>query len=139
MNGRTVVLKQPHGVVLLREKDGASERMRSIVELRNGGHGTFTRQHLLQGTHRDHERDIGLPVAGHVGAAISKGRRVDGELQRPACIASANITHQDVVVQRFRRVFRFSFLQIFTSPEAGSSGTGRIGSTLFKPMASGSA
>ena len=107
-------------------------RGRSIVELGDGGNGTLSRQHLLQSAHRNHQRDVGLPVAGHVRAAVSERRRVDGELERSTCVAATYVAHQDVVVQRFRVGFRFSFLQIFTSSKAGSSEPEFSASTLFK-------
>ena len=106
-------------------------RVRSIVELGDGGYSTLSRQHFLQSAHRDDQWDIGLPVACHVRAAVSERRRVDGELEGSTCVASANVAHQDVVVQRFRIVFRFSFLQIFTSSEAASSEPESLAPTLF--------
>ena len=91
---------------------------RSVVELSHGGDCTLAGEHLFQGAHRDDERDIGLPVAGHVRAAVSERRRVDGELEGTSSIASADVTNQDVVVQVFGLLCSFRFLHVFTSPEA---------------------
>ena len=82
----------------------------SVVQLGHGGDGTLPGEHFFKRPHRDHQRHIGLAVAGHVRAAIGKGSRVDGELERSTGIASTNVAHQDVVVLHFGLGFGFRFL-----------------------------
>ena len=94
----------------------------SVVKLGDGCHSAFAREDFLQRTHGDHQGDVGLAVAGHVRAAVSKRCGVDGELQGSTGVASSHVANQYVVVHGFALVCGFGFRHVFTSPEVGSPG-----------------
>ena len=103
----------------------------SVVQLRDGCHRSLTGDDLLQGTEGNHERDVRLPIAGHVRAAVRKGGGVDGDFQGATSVASTYVSNEDVVVHG-RFFCGFSFFQVFTSSKGCPLETVRRTSTLMK-------
>ena len=80
----------------------------SIEELRNGRDSSLTSDDSLECSHGHDERNVRFPIACFVGFTVCERCGVDGQLDRSASIAAANVSYQHG--SAFFGLLRFGFL-----------------------------
>ena len=80
----------------------------SIEELGNSRDCSLTSDNSLECSHGHNERDIGFSIACFVGFTVCERCGVDGQLDRSASIAAANVSYQHG--SAFFGLLRFGFL-----------------------------
>ena len=82
--------------------------LESVKKLRDRGHSSLTSDDSLECCHRNNKRDIGFPITCFIGFAVCERCGVDGQLDRSASIAAANVSYQHG--SAFFGLLRFGFL-----------------------------
>ena len=82
--------------------------LESVKKLRDRRHSSLTSDDSLECCHRNNKRDIGFPITCFIGFAVCERCGVDGQLDRSASIAAANVSYQHG--SAFFGLLRFGFL-----------------------------